>query len=505
MRFSSLQVDLQKARLVLGLHEYELKEEWTKLLAKTLVGRLFGADDATDKGTSEDLLAFCRRLFPEVFSNGFPEVWVLPRHALELRAAMAASPRTPFLIKPRDSSEGNGIRLLLESSDLGHADQQNIVQRYIARPLLLGGLKFDLRLYVLVKSLQPLDMWLCREGLVRFCTEQYETPTKRNLHKVTSFLTNYSLNKRAPGYVHSDDAHGGSGSKRSLSSTMPLILEALAGMDEDEMWLRLQSVVLRGLLPLLPFLLDAERQQRQRHRHGMQFDASAGPFFSQIMGVDVLLDNDGAAWLLEANSFPSMSLNCTVPFHGEGKCCRCMDDYNPHTHVESAVDRHVKMIAIRGALRLWLGRPQIGPRVGGQGVVHDDFDHADGGDIAEGVDAGVDAGVNTRGLNGATGQESYMPLVCDEVMESMVELLTSLAEVFGRCCKAGSSTADPFRLRKLFGADSREADLRLRQLAQQPQGLTMLPVSNLLCDWLSSTRGELPLVEALLVALREAG
>lgn len=84
-----------------------------------------------------------------------------------------------------------------------------VAQAYIANPLLLDGYKFDLRIYVLVASVDPLRIFLYDEGLARLATDKYVEPSGANLRKGTMHLTNYAVNKNAPGFVSSDNAlHG---------------------------------------------------------------------------------------------------------------------------------------------------------------------------------------------------------------------------------------------------------------------------------------------------------
>ena len=45
-----------------------------------------------------------------------------------------------------------------------------MVQRYIDNPLILDGLKFDLRVFVIVLGTDPVHAFVCDEGLARFCT-----------------------------------------------------------------------------------------------------------------------------------------------------------------------------------------------------------------------------------------------------------------------------------------------------------------------------------------------
>lgn len=62
-----------------------------------------------------------------------------------------------------------------------------VVQEYIDKPLLLDGFKFDLRVYVLVTSCDPLRVFLFNDGLVRLATEKYLPPQENNLVSLYDF------------------------------------------------------------------------------------------------------------------------------------------------------------------------------------------------------------------------------------------------------------------------------------------------------------------------------
>ena len=69
------------------------------------------------------------------------------------------------------------------------------LQEYVKHPLLYRGRKFDMRIYVIVTSFDPIRAYLCEEGLVRFATGKYSRSLK-SLKNRFVHLTNYSVNKK---------------------------------------------------------------------------------------------------------------------------------------------------------------------------------------------------------------------------------------------------------------------------------------------------------------------
>jgi tubulin polyglutamylase TTLL6/13 len=63
----------------------------------------------------------------------------------------------------------------------------------MAKPYLIDGLKFDLRVYALIYGVDPLRVFVFREGLARFATEEYVGPQKSNLDNLFMHLTNYAI------------------------------------------------------------------------------------------------------------------------------------------------------------------------------------------------------------------------------------------------------------------------------------------------------------------------
>ncbi|XP_069369505.1 tubulin polyglutamylase TTLL11 isoform X2 [Paralichthys olivaceus] len=279
-----------------------------------------------------------QELFPDEY-DFYPRSWILPEEyqqfCTQIRMVKEndATVNPTFIVKPDGGSQGDGIYLIREPSDLklmvGSQAKQGVVQEYIQKPLLIDKLKFDIRLYVLIKSLEPLEIYIAKEGLTRFCTEPYQEPSQKNLSHVFMHLTNYSLNVHSGNFVHSDSQS--TGSKRTLSSVLYRL--AAKGVDIKKVWSDIIALVIKTIIAVVPEL-----------KVYYQADippGKPGPTCFQILGFDILLMKNLKPVLLEVNSNPSMRIE------HEKEVSSGVFEYVP-----SPVDEEVKVGVIRDTLRL---------------------------------------------------------------------------------------------------------------------------------------------------------
>jgi tubulin polyglutamylase TTLL6/13 len=89
------------------------------------------------------------------------------------------------------------------------------------KPYLIDEFKFDLRIYVLLAGVNPLRIFIYKDGLARFATVPYEPPGPSNLDNLFMHLTNYAINKESENFVQNNDEHADDvGSKRSFISIL---------------------------------------------------------------------------------------------------------------------------------------------------------------------------------------------------------------------------------------------------------------------------------------------
>ncbi|XP_077981945.1 tubulin polyglutamylase TTLL11-like [Glandiceps talaboti] len=275
-------------------------------------------------------------LFPGEY-DFYPKTWLLPtelsQFLKEAKTMKKRQTKSYYIVKPDNSSQGDGIYLIRNPNDMmkSVALKPVVVQEYIANPLLIDNKKFDLRIYVVLKSIEPLEFYLCREGMARLCTEDYNAPSEKNLHHVFMHLTNYSLNKRSSTFIQSDDVT--EGSKRTLTSVLNYLEENK--YDVAKFRRDLEDVVCKTMLAIIPELKVRCHYELPRNPRKL------GPSCFQILGLDVLLTSNLKPYLLEVNASPSLSL-----------ASERLISPGVYESIPSPVDHEIKIPLVRDTLAL---------------------------------------------------------------------------------------------------------------------------------------------------------
>lgn len=225
--------------------------------------------------------------------NFVPDTYILPDDFSLLYSNFSRDKKSLWIVKPACSSQGRGIYLIDSISEVPIEDSC-IISRYISNPLLINSLKFDLRIYVLVTSYEPLRIYIYQEGLARFASETYKPGCKNNrfMH-----LTNYSLNKKSENFVQNEDFRlDDSGHKWSMSAIMKLFESQ--GFNTDLLWKNIYDLIIKTIISGENSVIET------CHKLGIHRNCCF-----DLLGFDVLIDSNLKPWLLEVNLSPSLAID----------------------------------------------------------------------------------------------------------------------------------------------------------------------------------------------------
>jgi hypothetical protein len=243
-------------------------------------------------------LAIClnayERVFPEHFSSLSPRSWwvgtagwegQLTAHRVHA-AAVDGGSFGAYIVKPDNGCQGANIVLVRSHEELlallarPDSPQRAVVQTYLANPLLLDGLKFDLRLYVIMTCASPLQAFLSTRGVARFASHPWkpvdasnQARAKNSPRKNPRIPTSMPPfdpwpGSRADGGVHPQEDRLMHLSNSSINQTasgvtnkweLPRLWARLSadGCDTDALWAAIHRLVALTLVSVQPAIAHA--------------------------------------------------------------------------------------------------------------------------------------------------------------------------------------------------------------------------------------------------------
>ncbi|KAI9184597.1 putative tubulin polyglutamylase ttll9 [Blastocladiella emersonii ATCC 22665] len=225
--------------------------------------------------------------------------FVLPQEHALFQEEFKRNAGTVWIMKPVGKAQGRGIFLINkisqvngwrkdprlmargENGEPAEGPEAYIVQRYIDRPYLIGGKKFDIRSYALVTSWNPLTVYIHRHAFCRFSNTPFSMDAK-DISNMYIHATNVAIQKTAPNY-------DGSKGCKWLIRNLKLYLASKHGDDAVRtLFNEIEELMIRALVSVQKIMIN--------DKHCFE-----------LYGYDILIDQDLRPWLLEINASPSLS------------------------------------------------------------------------------------------------------------------------------------------------------------------------------------------------------
>ncbi|KAA0155290.1 hypothetical protein FNF27_05706 [Cafeteria roenbergensis] len=234
---------------------------------------------------------------------------------------------TVWIMKPIGRAQGKGIFLFHKLSQISQWKSEHrwkpdtpgvetyVVQKYIPNPYLVGGKKFDMRMYALVTSFNPLKVYLHRSGFARFSASRYSSDLA-DIENAFVHLTNVAIQKTSTEY------NADTGGKWDLQALKMFVAAKHGRAACDALFMGMQDIVVNSLLGVQKVMIS--------DRHCFE-----------LYGYDLLFDDDLRPWLIEVNASPSLTANTRADYDTKFKMLSDLLDIVDLEGVRTGTERTV--------------------------------------------------------------------------------------------------------------------------------------------------------------------